>query len=39
MTREIARLNRLRRSGALSDDQYERAVDRLLDTDPDRDAG
>ena len=39
MTREIARLNRLRRSGALSDDQYERAVDRLLDADSDRDAG
>lgn len=39
MTREIARLDRLRRSGALSDDQYGRAVDRLLDADPDRDSG
>jgi hypothetical protein len=37
MTREIARLDRLRRSGALTDAQYERAVDRLLDADPDRD--
>jgi class 3 adenylate cyclase len=30
MTREIGRLDRLRRSGALSDEQYQRAVDRLL---------
>lgn len=30
MTKEIARLDRLRRSGALSPEQYERAVERIL---------
>jgi hypothetical protein len=39
MTREIARLDRLRRSGALTDAQYERAVDRLLDGGPQGDSG
>jgi hypothetical protein len=34
VTREIGRLDRLRRSGALSDEQYQRAVDKLL-TDED----
>lgn len=33
MTREIGRLDRLRRSGALTDEQYQRAVDRLLAED------
>jgi class 3 adenylate cyclase len=33
MTREITRLDRLRRSGALTDAQYQRAVDRLLEGD------
>ena len=34
MTKEINRLKALRDSGALSDAQYERAVDRLLDGEP-----
>jgi class 3 adenylate cyclase len=34
MSKEITRLKALRDSGALSDAQYERAVDRLLDGDP-----
>ena len=37
MTREIGRLDRLRRSGALTDEQYQRAVDRILSSDPDLD--
>ena len=31
VTHEIARLNELRKDGALTDEQYQRAVDRLLD--------
>ncbi len=34
MSKEITRLKSLRDSGALSDAQYERAVDRLLDGEP-----
>jgi class 3 adenylate cyclase len=37
MTREIGRLDRLRRSGALTDEQYQRAVERILSSDPDLD--
>ena len=33
MTREIRRLKELHEDGALTDEQYERAVDRLLDGD------
>lgn len=34
MTGEIARLHQLREDGALSEEQYQRAVDRLLSGDP-----
>ena len=34
MTREIARLHRLREDGALTEEQYQRAVDRLLEDEP-----
>ena len=34
-TKEIARLHRLREDGALTDEQYRRAVDRLLESDGD----
>ncbi len=33
MTKEIARLKELREDGALTDEQYQRAVDRLIDED------
>ena len=33
MTKEIQRLKGLHEDGALTDEQYERAVDRLLDGD------
>jgi hypothetical protein len=36
MTKEIERLGELREEGALSEEQYRRAVDRLLDADSDR---
>ncbi len=39
VSREIARLKKLHATGALTDAQYERAVDKLLDADPDADAG
>jgi lipase chaperone LimK len=34
MTKEIQRLKELHEDGALTDDQYQRAVDRLLDAQP-----
>jgi class 3 adenylate cyclase len=33
VTHEIARLNELRKDGALTDEQYQRAVDRILDSE------
>ena len=34
MTKEIARLKELHEDGALTDEQYRRAVDRLIEGEP-----
>lgn len=39
VTREIARLHELREEGALTEEQYQRAVDRLLETEEEPSSG